>query len=184
VSAPTANQTVGPFFGIGMDWPGDADLTRDDPAGERLTLRGRVLDGAGEPVPDAVVEVWQADAEGRYRHPADPRSAEAAFAGRGRAPVDAAGAFEIRTIRPGRVPAPDGAPQAPHLSLTILARGLLRHLHTRVYFADETEANARDPVLCVVPAERRSTLIAEREGESWRLDVVLQGAGETVFFEL
>lgn len=184
MSAPTANQTVGPFFAIGMDWPGDADLTRDDPAGERLTLRGRVLDGDGAPVPDAVVEVWQADAEGRYRHPADPRGAEARFAGRGRAAVDAEGVFEIRTIRPGAVPGPGETTQAPHLSLTVFARGLLRHLATRVYFADEAEANAHDPVLALVPADRRSTLIARQEGGSYRFDVVLQGPGETVFLEL
>jgi protocatechuate 3,4-dioxygenase alpha subunit len=171
----TASQTVGPFFEIGLAW-----LYRDDLAGplsaDAITLRGRVLDGDGRPVPDAVLEIWQADAAGRY--PEDARGAPHEFAGFARIATDGDGAFRLRTLQPGSA---DG--QAPHLNVTVLMRGLLRSLSTRVYFPDAPQ-NLHDPVLSHGPGERRATLIARREGaQAFVWDVHLQGADETVFFE-
>jgi len=142
-----------------------------------------VLDGDGAPVDDAVLEIWQADAEGRYDHPDDGRPADPRFRGFGRALTDEAGRYRFVTIRPGRVPGPDGAPQAPHVNLTVFARGLLKQLTTRIYFADEP-SNQGDPVLAGIadPAARNS-LLAVRGGAGYRFDVVLQGKGETAFFD-
>jgi protocatechuate 3,4-dioxygenase alpha subunit len=174
-------QTVGPFYSIGMTWKGGEDLTAG--AAEAIEIAGRVLDGEGAPVTDAVMELWQADSGGRYAHPADRRNAavDAGFTGFGRCGTESGG-FRFRTLKPGRVPGPDGALQAPHILVGILARGLLRRVATRLYFADEA-ANAEDPVLALVPAARRATLLAKPEGHAhYRWDIHLQGAEETVFF--
>lgn len=176
--ALTPSQTVGPFWHFGLEWADGPTVPGDGP---RIRVEGRVLDGAGEPVRDAMLEIWQADAEGRHPRPGDPPGG---FRGFGRTRTDADGRFAFDTVRPGRVPGPGNSTQAPHLSLSVFARGLLNRLHTRVYFADEAEANAADPVLSLVPEERRATLLAQPAGEgAWRLDVVLQGPGETVFLE-
>jgi protocatechuate 3,4-dioxygenase, alpha subunit len=192
----TPSQTVGPFFKYGLtsggkyDW-NDAftnNLVTLDASGERIRLEGRVFDGDGQPVPDAMLEVWQADAQGRF---ADPKGGgalpNAAFRGFGRCDTDENGTYAFDTIKPGQVADPDGKPQAPHILLAVFARGMLRHLYTRIYFGDEA-ANAADPVLAIVPAERRSTLIAARESGNgnavYRLDLRLQGDNETVFFEV
>ena len=184
----TPSQTVGPFFHYGLPWKGGADLVgkSDMGAGEVIDLRGRVLDGQGEALPDAMLEIWQANAAGRYASLADRRDdipLDPHFIGFGRAATAAAGEFHFRTIRPGRVPGPDGALQAPHIALSVFGRGLLKRLVTRIYFSDCVENDA-DPILRCVPAWRRGTLIAQRRGSDWWLDIVLQGPGETVFFAL
>jgi protocatechuate 3,4-dioxygenase, alpha subunit len=181
----TPSQTVGPFFHGGLAFPGGETLCSDATAGPRIRVTGVVRDGAGAAVPDAVIEVWQANAAGRYRHPDDRREVplDEAFDGFGRIPTDDAGRFAFTTVKPGCVPAADGGMQAPHLVVGVLARGLLTPLFTRVYFGDEA-ATATDPILAVVPADRRATLIASRTADAeYRYDIVLQGAGETVFFD-
>jgi len=152
-------------------------------SGERIVLRGRVFDGEGKPLNDAVVEIWQADSEGRYAE----KAAENCFVGFGRALTSDSGSFQFTTIKPGRVPTPDGTFQAPHIVVTVFARGLLKQLLTRVYFPDEP-SNAEDALLQLVPADRRATLIARRVAASavesnFEWDIVLQGHNETVFFE-
>jgi protocatechuate 3,4-dioxygenase, alpha subunit len=179
-------QTVGPFFHIGLSWWRPTELDAGTP-GERVTIDGRVLDGDGRPVTDALVETWQADAAGRYAHPADgdDRPLEARFSGFLRVATDAAGAFRLVTLKPGRVPGPAGRLQAPHLVASIAMRGLLRQLVTRIYFAGEA-SNEEDPILSVVEPSRRATLLARPTGHDpahLRWDVVLQGEGETVFLE-
>lgn len=178
----TPSQTVGPYLSIGLPWPDGPDVVAaDEPAAIRI--HGRVLDGAGEPVPDAMIETWQADADGRFDHPDDPRGAAASgFRGFGRCPTDPAGNYEIRTIKPGALPGPAGSTQAPHIDVSVLARGLLHRVVTRIYFEDDD--NSEDPVLASVPEARRSTLIAVRTGEGYRFDIRLQGQGETVFFDV
>lgn len=221
-------QTVGPFFHFGLPWSGCADLTghstigaRPDlmppgrqalrgpdarpaekpPKGERIEISGRVFDAQGLPVPDALLEIWQANAAGHYRgssafQAADPAdSGDSAFFGFGRAATAEDGSFCFRTLRPGRVPIAAGSPelQAPHIALGVQGRGLLKRLVTRIYFADEPR-NAQDPILARVPGQRRPTLLAERVGGAegsaragaaamYRFDVHLQGEQETVFFE-
>ena len=176
----TASQTVGPFFQIGLSWLYGDDLA-GDASGERITVRGRVLDGDGQPVPDALLEIWQADSEGRYPHPEDPRCAACAegFRGFARVASQGDGSFRFRTIKPGPV-----GEQAPHLNVLVFMRGLLRAVATRIYFPEDPR-NAEDGVLARVPEARRATLIA-RHGEPGVLiwDVRMQGEGETVFFEL
>jgi protocatechuate 3,4-dioxygenase, alpha subunit len=191
----TAAQTIGPFFEPGLL---RADARRNvlagpATAGERIRIEGRVLDGERAPVPDALVEIWQANAHGRYHHPLDRRDElplDPAFSGFGRAGTDEAGRFWFETVKPGRVPFDPSDPsrlQAPHVSVTVFARGMLNHAVTRLYFDDE-DANDADPVLQRVPADRRSTLVARREladgNVVYRLDITLQGAGETAFFNL
>jgi protocatechuate 3,4-dioxygenase alpha subunit len=182
----TPSQTVGPFLHIALPWPDGPDVVPEGTPGE-LTLTGRVLDGAGNPVTDALIETWQADPDGRFVHPDDPRGGAPAvpgFRGFGRCPTDAEGSYTIRTVRPGELPAPGGAVEAPHLDVSVFARGLLDRVVTRVYFPDEP-TNDADPVLTSVPADRRSTLIARAEpAGGFRFDIVLQGAEETVFFDL
>ena len=192
----TPSQTVGPFFKYGLtpdgkyDW-NDAftsNLVTPDASGERIRVEGRVFDGEGQPVPDAMLEIWQADSQGRFSDPQDKRALpNAKFRGFGRCGTDANGGFFFDTIKPGSVPDPDGKPQAPHLLLAVFARGMLRHLYTRIYFGDE-KGNASDPVLALVPPDRRATLIAEREAGNgnaiYKLDLHLQGEGETVFFDV
>jgi protocatechuate 3,4-dioxygenase, alpha subunit len=179
----TPSQTVGPFFSHALAWPDGQHVV---PAGTSAAfwLRGRVLDGAGDGVPDAFVESWQADPAGRFNHPDDPRGDGVDFQGFARALTDPEGQWAILTVRPGRVPDHTGRMQAPHLDLSIFARGLLDRVVTRVYLPDETAANLEDPVLSAVPLERRSTLIASPEPDGFRFDIHLQGTGETVFFDV
>jgi protocatechuate 3,4-dioxygenase alpha subunit len=190
----TPSQTVGPFF---LDCLLRADARRNElvteaTRGERIRIEGRVLDGDGAGVPDAMVEIWQANSSGRYNHPADTGDEAAldpAFIGFGRSGTDEEGRYWFETIRPGAVPARRGGAQmqAPHLCVMIVARGLLNHLATRLYFADEP-ANETDPVLQRVPPARRGTLLARPgtvDGRTvYKWDIILQGAGETAFFNL
>jgi protocatechuate 3,4-dioxygenase alpha subunit len=191
----TPSQTVGPFFAYGLSAPQygypftglcSGDLADDVVPGERIRIVGRVLDGADEPISDAMIEIWQADSEGRYAHPADPRGSNQRFRGFGRfgTGTDPESRFIFSTIKPGSV---DGA-QAPHVNLIVFMRGLLSHAYTRLYFSDELEANARDPVLLGVPKERRETLIARRDDSKatpvYRFDIRMQGEDETVFFDV
>ena len=188
----TPSQTIGPFFALslsgtavdnahGLVWADGAGVVADGVAGA-LWLRGRILDGAGELVTDALVETWQADVDGRHAGGADPGTE--GFRGLGRVATDAQGRFALRTVKPGRVPGPGGALQAPHVAVSVFARGLLDRLVTRVYFADEQAANAEDPVLAAVPADRRHTLLAAPGDDGYVLDLRLQGPGETVFFDV
>jgi protocatechuate 3,4-dioxygenase, alpha subunit len=177
----TPSQTVGPYFSIGMTWEDGAFVVPEGEAGA-FWIRGRVFDGEGEPIPDALVETWQADAQGRYGHPDDPHGAAPGFGGFARAATGKDGWFAIHTVKPGPVPGPGGALQAPHLAMSVFARGLLNRVVTRVYFVDEPEANAADPILDGLPEERRGTLLAVAGGDGYRFDVHLQGADETVFF--
>jgi protocatechuate 3,4-dioxygenase alpha subunit len=191
----TPSQTVGPFFAYGLTpeqygYPfaalAGAALVDDETPGERIRITGHVLDGEGIPVPDAMIEIWQADALGRYAHPADPRGSNVRFTGFGRCGTgtDPENRFIFDTIKPGAI----GDGQAPHVNVVVFMRGLLSHVYTRIYFADEAEANARDPVLARVDAVRRRTLIATREttpgGTVYRLDLHMQGPDETVFFDV
>jgi protocatechuate 3,4-dioxygenase, alpha subunit len=173
---PTPGQTVGPFFGFALPYPGDADLVpRGHPGAVRLF--GRVLDGAGQPVPDALLELWQAGPDGAaVREPGSLRRNGWTFTGWGRAATDNGGGYSFTTLRPG---APQGS--APFLALTVFARGLLDRLLTRVYLPDDEALLRADPLLSALPPQRRSTLVARAEPAGWRFDVVLQGPGETVF---
>src|SRR4051794_230573 len=185
---PTPSQTVGPFFHLGLAQPEWGDLTKGDPRGERITVEGRVLDGDGAPVPDAMIELWQANAAGRYDHPEDhqdDKPLDPDFRGYGRVATDAEGRFRIVTIKPGPVPGRGNSLQAPHINLAVFARGLLKHLYTRLYFADEP-ANGADPLLLSIDDEaaRRSLLARRSEGSTYRFDIVLQGENETVFLDL
>jgi protocatechuate 3,4-dioxygenase alpha subunit len=198
MAGQTPSQTVGPFFAYGLTpelyrYPyrsavGDR-LVHGGTEGQRIRIEGRVLDGDSEPIPDAMIEVWQANAHGRYNHPADDRSdnrLDPDFKGFARTGtgLDAECRFVFDTVKPGAI----GDGQAPHLNLIVFMRGLLSHLYTRLYFADEAEANAVDPVLARVPPDRRHTLIAPRDeapgGVVYRLDIRMQGRNETVFFDV
>lgn len=203
----TASQTIGPFFHYALTpepygRPGIAGgvLASADTLGERVRIEGRVFDGEGRPMPDALVEIWQANAAGRYNHPADDRPAhgrpadgseEAAldpgFRGFGRLGTDADGGFRFETVKPGPVPGRGNTLQAPHINVILCARGMLDHVFTRIYFSDEAEANGNDPVLSAVEAGRRATLVAERQESAgeivYRFDIRLQGEAETVFFD-
>jgi protocatechuate 3,4-dioxygenase, alpha subunit len=183
----TPSQTVGPFFCIGFAWLERTDLTEGAPDETRVSIRGRVLDGDGKPVPDAVLEIWQADADGRYAHEEDAsdRMAVGKFVGFGRVPVNDQGEFCFTTIKPGGVEGLNGAGQAPHLVVSVFMRGLLKRLITRIYFPSEP-GNETDNVLSLVPQARRGTLIARSENEQGKhlvWDVHLQGDDETVFFD-
>jgi protocatechuate 3,4-dioxygenase alpha subunit len=186
---PNPSQTVGPFFTLGLtERHAIPRIAGPQVKGERMQLTFRVLDGDGAPVHDAMIEIWQADAEGRYNHPDDPQAKEgdAAFLGFGRMGTDEDGRCVFETIRPGCVPGPGNSLQSPHLNLAVHARGLLRQLHTRVYFAGDP-ANQQDPVLALVPEERRETLIAKPDPSragAWHLVIHLQGEQETVFFDV
>jgi protocatechuate 3,4-dioxygenase alpha subunit len=184
---PTPSQTVGPFYSLGTTWLHATDLAKSATAGERITISGTVTDGDGKPVPDAFLEVWQANAHGKYPHPDDPQDkpVDAGFTGFGRVPTDKDGKFRFVTIKPGPVPGLGNSLQAPHILVAVFMRGMLRHAYTRIYFSDEA-ANASDPVLGLVEdAARRKTLIAERAPgkPDYRWDVVMQGRRETVFFD-
>lgn len=186
----TPSQTAGPYFAYALTPAGryaiadlaTNDLVTEDAAGERIRIEGRLFDGDGEPVTDAMLEIWQADGQGRYPG-ADPALSNARFKGFGRAECNAEGRYSFRTVKPGPVPGPNGTMQAPHIDVGIFARGILRRLFTRIYFEDEA-ANASDPILALVPADARGTLIARRAGEgAYSFDIRLQGENETVFFE-
>lgn len=185
----TPTQTVGPFFSPALLRDPLNILTTDETAGERIMIEGRVLDGAGNVVSDALIEIWQANSHGRFNHPRDQRDLplDPEFGGFGRSGTDDDGVYWFETIKPGPVPFEGDQLQAPHLSVTVHARGMLNHAQTRLYFEDE-DANATDPILALVPADRRSTLIARRDetdgGVVYRLDIVLQGRDETVFFNI
>ena len=207
----TPSQTVGPFFHYALPWKGGADLVgqsalgarpelfpaehdllnasppRGLVAGEAIEVRGRVLDGDGAPVPDALIEIWQANAAGRYASPDDPRTdlpLDENFIGFGRAATLDDGSYCFRTIRPGAVPGPGNSLQAPHIAVGVLGRGLTKRLVTRLYLPDGEGLEA-DPILALVPIGRRGTLIAEKPGDQsiYRFDIVLQGERETVFFD-
>jgi protocatechuate 3,4-dioxygenase, alpha subunit len=191
VSGQTPSQTVGPYFTMRLSGEGDNVLTSAETVGERIRIEGAVFDGDRTHIEDALVELWQADAAGRYHHAADLHADDSAFTGFGRCASDfATGAYSFLTIKPGPVPHPNGGLQAPHLSVTIQARGMLNPTFTRIYFADETAANDIDPVLLSAPGSRRSTLIAARiedAGSStptYRFDIRYQGDDETVFFDV
>ena len=183
----TGHQTVGPFLAIGLTW---LTTTRIAPAGvpgERVTVEGRVLDGDGAGIGDGLIEIWQADANGKYAHPEDSQKkpATSGFRGFGRVPTNRRGGFRFSTIKPGSLPGPNGVPQAPHLVVAVFMRGSLKHLATRMYFPDEP-ANAKDPILKLVPPARRETLIAKpvraRKG-ALQWNVIVQGPDETVFYD-
>ena len=189
----TTSQTVGPYLHIGLAPRNCADIAFDGRTDQpnRIVVEGQVIDGDGNVLTDGMIEVWQADATGRYDHPHDTRSGRVeshrSASGFGRLPTEHEGRFRFTTVKPGRVPAPDGSLQAPHLVVAYFARGLLKHLSTRVYFADEADANAEDFVLRSVPASRRPTLMAELvEPGRYRWTLTLQGTAEheTVFFAL
>ena len=198
----TASQTAGPYLHIGMaPWAAGIEIRRDEQldvlarggaAGERIRLEGMIFDGTGTPVRDAMVEIWQANAHGKYHHPEDrqDRPEDPAFRGFGRAVTDfETGIWAFETVKPGAVPGRHGTSMAPHINVAIFARGINIHLNTRIYFADETAANERDPVLRLIePRPRRETLIARREERDgttiYRIDIRLQGEKETVFFDV
>ena len=213
MAGQTPWQTTGPFFHFGIAWKGGADLTGDSQLGarpdlcapghdvlvehrssnrhlalgQRIELAGQVFDNTGAPATDTLIEIWQANASGRYAHAEDRRSdvpVDPNFIGFGRCASDKDGRFRFRTIRPGRVPGPGNSLQAPHIALGMVGPGILKRLATRVYFSDAAE-NAEDPILALIPEERRATLIAspEREGSNiYRFDIHLGGPNETVFF--
>jgi protocatechuate 3,4-dioxygenase, alpha subunit len=183
---PTPSQTAGPYLHLGLtDKWSRSRLAGDGAKGERVWITFRVLDGEGVPVPDAMIELWQADSDGNYPHP-DGSADGAAFGGFGRLATAEDGSCTFETIRPGSVPGPGATVQAPHINVSILGRGILKRLSTRLYFAAEP-ANAADPVLALVPEVRRATLLAQpdpaRSGH-WTFDVHLRGERETVFFEV
>ena len=185
----TPSQTVGPYFAMRLPWPEGPYVVPEGTPGA-ITITGRMYDGAGHVVPDGLVETWQADPDGRFAHPDDPRGAVPggyrAFRGFGRCPTAPDGSYRIVTLKPGPLPAPGGDIEAPHLDVSVFARGLLDRVVTRMYFPDESTANAADPVLAAIrePA-RRATLIAVPEpGGDLRFDIWLQGERETVFFDL
>lgn len=189
----TPSQTVGPFLHVGLvpaaygvrEVFSHVIADAGNP-GTHIRIEGRILDGEGNVAPDAMVEIWQADAQGRYPHPADGRPpASNSFRGFGRTATDGDGGFAFATIKPGPVPGPGGAMQAPHINVGVFSRGVLKRLFTRIYFADEP-ANASDPILALVPKERRDTLLAKLEPGKpgvYRFDIRLQGENETVFFD-
>ncbi len=188
----TPSQTVGPYFAYGLSPEqygyqqqltsiAGSQMAESDTEGQRIRVEGRVFDGAGNPISDALIEVWQADSLGRYAHPSDPRGSNSTFKGFGRCGTgtDSQNRFWFDTIKPGKV----DADQAPHLNVIVSMRGMLLHAFTRIYFSDEP-ANAADKVLRTVPAERRDTLIAAHQGGNvYRFDIHMQGDNETVFFD-
>lgn len=200
----TPSQTVGPFFAYGLapngrcqwdpngsySWKetiGD-NLITPDTSGQKIRIEGRITDGDGAPINDAMLEIWQADAQGRYAHPRDDRAQpNAKFKGFGRSATDKDGNYSFDTVKPGAVAGPGGQPQAPHIVFCIFSRGMLRQIYTRLYFSDEA-ANAGDPILTLVPADRRGTLVAHKSmrGELpiYRFDIRVQGENETVFFDI
>lgn len=186
IFSTTPSQTVGPYFAIGLPWPeGPHAVTAETPG--TIVISGTVFDGAGQPVPDALLEIWQADRDGRFAdlHGYGGRSELSGFRGFARyGQEDGDGRFELITVKPGRLPALGGGLQAPHIAVSVFARGMLHRCVTRIYFGDEEQANAEDPVLARVPPDRRSTLIAVPQDGGYVFDIRLQGPGETVFFAI
>jgi protocatechuate 3,4-dioxygenase, alpha subunit len=195
----SASQTAGPYVHIGCTPNftgihgvfetdlGSGPLTNDKTKGERITVKGHVFDGSGTPLKDGLIEIWQADADGLYNSPSETRgSADPNFTGWARCPGDmATGEFVFETIKPGKVPFKDGRMQAPHISFWVVARGINLGLNTRMYFPEEEEANAADPILSRVEHKVRvPTLIAKREGDVLTFDIHLQGENETIFFDI
>ena len=186
----TTSQTVGPFFRIGLNWLCCHDLASAGVSGERIEIAGRMLDGDNQPVPDGIIEIWQANSHGKYAHPDDTQDKplEPHFRGYGRIATETDGSFNFTTIKPGRVPAPDVSKnklQAPHILVSIFCRGLLRRLVSRIYFPDEP-GNSEDFVLNLVEPERRETLIAKKapdQDAALKWNIILQGPNETVFFD-
>jgi protocatechuate 3,4-dioxygenase alpha subunit len=197
MSGITPSQTIGPFAApcltpnetgkINYPWQQliNGNLVTPDAVGERIRIEGRMLDGQGAPVDGTLFEIWQADGQGRYAHPRDPRRPNASFKGFGRVESDTAGGFAFDTVKPGRVAGPNGTMQAPHVVVAIHMRGILQHLFTRIYFSDEA-SNAEDPILQLVPPDRRDTLIAKRDPSSavYRIEFRIQGDRETVYFDI
>ena len=186
IFATTPSQTVGPYFAIGLPWDaGACAVPRDTPGA--ITISGTVYDGHGDPVPDHLIETWQPDPSGAFADlhgHAGPSELEG-FRGFARCGAeDGDGTFEIVTVKPGPVPGPGETTQAPHIDVSVFARGMLHRCVTRIYFADEPDANAADPVLATVPAERRGTLLAQPTDGGYRFDIRLQGPNETVFFSI
>lgn len=186
----TPSQTVGPFFAIGLTRKPMNILVTNAAQGERIRIEGRVFDGDGQTVPDAMIEIWQANSYGRYHHPDDKQEKplDPSFMGWGRCGTDKTGAYSFETVKPGTVPESGEAVQAPHINVTVFARGMLVHAYTRIYFAGEA-ANDSDPILSSVKnKKRRKTLIAAREDKDgklvYRFDIRLQGENETVFFDM
>jgi protocatechuate 3,4-dioxygenase, alpha subunit len=184
----TPSQTIGPFFHLGLLFGGENVLVDDETRGQQIRIVGTVFDGQGAPVLDALVEIWQADSQGHFNHPADPHAAEADphFRGFGRSGTQREGRFEFITVKPGPTPGPNGEPQAPYVDVRVFARGMLIHAVTRLYFADEP-ATATDPLLNSIEPQQRGSLIAVREEAAgmpaYHFDIHLQGDCETVFFE-
>ena len=174
----TPSQTVGPFLHIGLSWSDGKDVVPAETP-SAVWIHGAVFDGAGDPVADGLVETWQADPHGRFDHPDDRGGAGSGFRGFGRCPTGSDGSWRVRTVLPGAVPG-----QAPHIDVSLFARGMLNRVVTRIYFPDYAEANASDPVLSSVPAERRHTLLARPAEDGYRFDIRLQGDEETVFFDV
>lgn len=204
MSEITPSQTVGPFFAYGLTPKGRAqwdpngtyswketasdNLVTPDATGQKIRVEGQIVDGDGNAINDAMLEIWQADSQGRYANPRDNRALpNTQFKGFGRSATDKNGVFGFQTIKPGVVPRPNGKNQAPHIVFCIFSRGMLRQIYTRMYFADEA-ANASDPILALVPEDRRSTLIAKKEMQGdvpvYRFDIRVQGENETVFFDV
>jgi protocatechuate 3,4-dioxygenase alpha subunit len=204
MSEITPSQTVGPFFAYGLaphsccDWqPSDvydwkqtvgSNLVTPDATGTRIRIEGRITDGDGIGINDAMIEIWQADAQGRYASPRDTRARpNTQFKGFGRSATDENGEFSFDTVKPGSVPGPEGKPQAPHIVVCIYSRGMLRQLYTRLYFSDES-SNSSDPILTLVPGDRRDTLIAHKQSHMghnvYRFDIRVQGGAETIFFDI
>ena len=184
----TPSQTVGPYFSMRLPWPEGPYVV---PAGTpgAVTIYGRLLDGAGDPIPDGLIETWQASPEGRFAHPDDPRGpvpdSDKEFRGFGRSATGHDGTFKIVTLKPGALPFGDGRTEAPHINVSVFSRGMLDRSVTRIYFPDEAAANEGDPVLQAVPARRRATLVAVPAGDNLlRFDIRMQGENETVFFDL
>jgi protocatechuate 3,4-dioxygenase alpha subunit len=186
IFACTPSQTVGPYFAIGLPWPEGPFAVPPGTPGA-IKIAGMVYDGRGDPVPDHLIETWQADSEGCFADLLGYGGGSELDGFRGFARCgaeDGDGGYELLTVKPGQVPGPGGALQAPHIAVSVFARGMLHRCVTRIYFADEEAANAADPMLATVPADRRSTLIAAVADEGYRFDIRLQGPGETVFFDV
>lgn len=182
----TPSQTVGPYFAIGLPWADGPHAVAPGTPGA-IRIAGMVYDGAGDPVPDHLIETWQADPEGRFRdlHGYGEQSSLKGFRGFARCGAeDGDGSFQIITVKPGRVPFWDGTMQAPHIAVSVFARGMLNRCVTRIYFGDEQIANESDPVLRSVATDRRQTLIAQPDDGGYRFDIRLQGPAETVFFDI
>ncbi len=179
----TPSQTVGPFFAIGLPWENGPLVVPSGTPGA-ITIVGAVYDGHGEPVPDSLLETWQADPEGHFAdlHGHGGPSRLSGFRGFARCATDEHGRFALVTVKPGAVPLPQDGAQAPHIDVSVFARGMLNRCVTRIYFADEGDANASDPVLQTVAPERRPTLIARPSDDGYSFDIHLQGPEETVFF--